>query len=207
MQRFLLNLTTGEISTEGTGRQYEYEIVWGEEIDFDDYFQIRGTREDGTEFTATLTVDQYFDGKEFVIDAVEETVENETAEIIAIVETVKADVVKAVEMAKAEVKALIDKAVNTKGSKKRSNIKIEAEDLIKANNQKVKDVFNEINKLLKYRDQYKLNIQDDIIHIGDKANELYDIEYLLEDLIFKLDTNAFNRSYTYMDHLVGLNID
>lgn len=82
MQRYLLNTVTGVISKEGTSANDV--VVRATEVEIKGGFQLKGVKADGTEFTATLTEAEYFDGKEFVIDAVEEVTETAVVDTTAV---------------------------------------------------------------------------------------------------------------------------
>lgn len=66
MTKYLLNEKTGVICMEGSSPNDI--VVMANEIELDNGFQLVGTRLDGSEFTATLSIDDYFNGKEFRID-------------------------------------------------------------------------------------------------------------------------------------------
>lgn len=82
MQRYLLNTVTGVISKEGTSANDV--VVRATEVEVKGGFQLKGVKADGTEFTATLTEAEYFDGKDFVIDAVEEVTETAVVDTTAV---------------------------------------------------------------------------------------------------------------------------
>ena len=207
MQRFLLNLTTGEISTEGTGRQYEYEIVWGEEIDFDDYFQIRGTREDGTEFTATLTVEQYFDGKEFVIDAPEvatEVVATADVEVVApevareVIE-LECDIIDAIKNITTEVIEADARALKVKTRKAKDKLIEDIEAVITAIDKDMEQYGERLRVLVKKG--------ADVLELVDKANTLYDHIHTLEEISRRVIIGSYAPEDRNAADLVFLNID
>lgn len=66
MKEYLLNEKTGILTIEGISS--DDIVVRAEEIEIEGGFQLVGTRQDGTKFTATLSAEDYFEGKEFVID-------------------------------------------------------------------------------------------------------------------------------------------
>ena len=66
MEKYLLNLTDGRISKEGNGFGFEYVTVVGEEKEVEGGFAFIGTDANGNKVEAFLTIEEYFDGKEFV---------------------------------------------------------------------------------------------------------------------------------------------
>ena len=75
MTKYLLNKVTKVISVSGdmTVGSYEeaakvYEDVFAEEVEIENGFMLKGIRVNGEEFEAILSIEEYFEGKEFKLN-------------------------------------------------------------------------------------------------------------------------------------------
>ena len=65
MEQYLLNEKTGVVCVDGTSENDV--VVMAEVVEDANGFTLQGTLPDGTGFKATLTMEEYFEGKEFTL--------------------------------------------------------------------------------------------------------------------------------------------
>ena len=226
--RYLLNLTTGEISREGNGFEFEYETVRAEEIEINGGFQLVGTKADGTKFTATLTTEEYFNGAEFVIDAevvaeetTEETAEEVTAEVVAPVTVKEMDAIVIthasllgadeinIKLAIGKIKNAVAENIELYNSAKNRVKRDKAIKNLEALERRADTKAHQYaNRLRKYKPSAK-PVETKLNQLWDMVNELHDLEHDIQIVIKDLLRGAVKISDAdkYLYELISLNID
>lgn len=205
MQRYLLNEVTGVICLEGTS--VNDVTVRAEEIEIDGGFQLKGVKEDGTEFTATLTIEEYFDGKEFVIDAPEvatEVVATAEVEVVApeiareVIE-LECDIIDAIKNITTQVIEADSRALKVKTKRDKDILIKDIEALITAIDKDMTEYGERIRVLAKKG--------ADVLELGDRANTLYDHIHTLEEMVNRVLRGSYAPEDKNTANLVFLNID
>lgn len=196
MQRYLLNEVTGVICLEGTS---DWDVVVrAEEIEIDGGFQLRGVKADGTTFTATLSVEDYFNGKEFIVDEpVAETTAPEMPEADAV--ALESAIVESVKEITAELIKLDNRALNVKTKKDKKQLEADLDVMISTVNNDIENYGEQLRALVKKG--------VDVSTIIDIANSLYDHKYILEDMAKGINKSSTAPVDKYTTELISLNID